>query len=266
MNLLLSLVISLVTTGTGLVPTPASSHPVFHAVGGDGNAPDFTLPTMEGDDLTLSDLRGKVVVLNFWATWCAPCRYEIPYFIRLQEKYREDVAFVGISVDKEGWEVVRPFAEEYGVNYPLLLDDGIVSEEYGNAPDFTLPTMDGDDLTLSDLRGKVVVLNFWATWCAPCRYEIPYFIRLQEKYREDVAFVGISVDKEGWEVVRPFAEEYGVNYPLLLDDGIVSEEYGGAYVLPTTFVLDRDGNIVVFAPGMVHEEDLTEVLEMVLEG
>lgn len=171
MNLLLSLVISLVTTGTGLVPTPAPSHPVSYAVGGDGNAPDFTLPTMEGDDLTLSDLRGKVVVLNFWATWCAPCRYEIPYFIRLQEKYREDVAFVGISVDKEGWEVVRPFAEEYGVNYPLLLDDGIVSEEYG-----------------------------------------------------------------------------------------------GAYVLPTTFVLDRDGNIVVFAPGMVHEEDLTEVLEMVLEG
>lgn len=142
---------------------------------------------------------------------------------------------------------------------PLLID-----QDNNKAPDFTLTTLDDSELTLSDLRGKVVILNFWATWCAPCRYEIPYFIRLQDEFADDVIFVGISVDDGGWDDVRPFAEEFQINYPLVLDDGEVSEEYGGAYVLPTTFVLDREGRIEVFAPGMVHEDDLRQVLEMMI--
>ncbi len=137
----------------------------------------------------------------------------------------------------------------------------------GVAPDFTLETMDGEPLRLSDLQGRIVVLNFWATWCPPCRYEIPYFIEMQDEYADDVVFVGVSIDEGGWDDVRPFAEEYGINYPLLLDDGVVSEEYGGAYVLPTTFVLDREGRIEVFAPGMVREAELRQVIEMmIVEG
>ncbi len=130
------------------------------------------------------------------------------------------------------------------------------------APDFALPTLEGDTLRLSALRGKVVVLNFWATWCAPCRQEIPDFIKLQRELgAERVRFVGVSLDDEGFEVVRPYAEEMGINYPIVHDTGEVAARYGGIRVVPTTFLIGPEGKVHGYAPGMVTEDVLRPRLE-----
>lgn len=131
-----------------------------------------------------------------------------------------------------------------------------------DAPDFTLNNMDGEAFTLSEHEGKVVVLNIWATWCPPCRKEIPDFIEIQKKMRDDgVLFVGVSVDKEGWQVVRPFAKEYGINYPLLVDDGTIRQKYGPFRGIPTTFIINKKGKVEYVAPGMINREILQPALE-----
>lgn len=135
-------------------------------------------------------------------------------------------------------------------------------QQLKDAPDFTLKTMEGKPFTLSEHEGKVVVLNIWATWCAPCRKEIPDFIEIQKEMREDdVLFVGVSVDKEGWEVVRPFAEKYGINYPLVVDDGTINRKYGPIQSIPTTFIINKKGKVEYVAPGMVNREALQPALE-----
>lgn len=130
-----------------------------------------------------------------------------------------------------------------------------------DAPDFSLTKRNGETFTLSDHKGKVMVLNVWATWCPPCRKEIPDFIRMQKEMREDVLFVGVSVDREGWEVVRPFAKEQGINYPIMVDDGTVRQKYGPFRGIPTTFIINKKGKIEYVAPGMVNREALKPALE-----
>lgn len=112
------------------------------------------------------------------------------------------------------------------------------------APDFALADLEGELFRLSDHRGKVIVLNFWATWCPPCRAEIPAFIGLQDEFREaGVLFVGISLDEEGAAVVAPFVEARGVNYPILPNGQAVAAQFGGVHALPTTLLIDRAGQI-----------------------
>lgn len=131
-----------------------------------------------------------------------------------------------------------------------------------DAPDFTLETMEGEPFTLSDQQDKVVVLNFWATWCAPCRKEIPDFMELHKELNDDgVLFAGISLDEEGWEKVRPYAEDMGINYPLMVDDGSVSREYGPIRAIPTTFVINKKGKVEYVAPGMLTKEKLKPILQ-----
>lgn len=135
------------------------------------------------------------------------------------------------------------------------------------APDFALRTLDGVEIRLSELRGRVVVLNFWATWCSPCRREIPEFVALQNHFgTEDVLFLGISLDDEGPEVVRAFAEEMGVNYPILIDDGSANAAYGPIAALPVTFFVGRDGTVHGYAPGMVTRTSLQPILEALVVG
>jgi peroxiredoxin len=134
--------------------------------------------------------------------------------------------------------------------------------ELKEAPDFSLERMNGETFTLSEQKGKVVVLNIWATWCPPCRKEIPDFIEVQEEMREEnVLFVGVSVDKEGWEVVRPFALEYGINYPLVLDDGTIRNKYGPLRGVPTTFIINKKGKIEYVTEGLMYKSRIKPVLE-----
>jgi cytochrome c biogenesis protein CcmG, thiol:disulfide interchange protein DsbE len=111
------------------------------------------------------------------------------------------------------------------------------------APDFTLPQLDGQTLRLSSYRGKVVLLDFWATWCVPCREEIPHFIELQDKYRKDgFEIIGISMD-DGPEPVRSFFQEFHMNYPVVMGNAKIGELYGGVLGLPIAFLLDRNGRV-----------------------
>jgi peroxiredoxin len=111
------------------------------------------------------------------------------------------------------------------------------------APAFALKDITGAPLTLADYRGKVVLIDFWATWCVPCREEIPHFVQLQTKYaRRGFSVIGISMD-DAPEPVPPFARKYGMNYPVALGSATLAERYGGVLGLPVAFVVDRDGRI-----------------------
>lgn len=113
------------------------------------------------------------------------------------------------------------------------------------APDFTLAALDGKNVTLSSYRGQAVLLNFWATWCGPCKIEMPWFIELQKEYGpQGLQIVGVAMDDASKEDIQKFVQEMGVNYTILLGKEAVGQEYGGVDVLPTTFFIDRDGKIV----------------------
>lgn len=112
------------------------------------------------------------------------------------------------------------------------------------APDFTVTSLDGKELRLSALKGKVVMLDFWATWCPPCKAEIPHFIELQNAYGpKGLEIIGLSVDQEGPEVVRDFSKEYGVNYTMAMAGPDLVQKYGGIRGIPTTFLIDKEGRI-----------------------
>ena len=118
------------------------------------------------------------------------------------------------------------------------------SSKLYKAPDFTLLNLEGEKVNLSDYKGKIVFINFWATWCGPCRYEIPAFIELQKEFGADkLVILGISVDQGDLSVVPAFAEEYGINYEVLYATPEVVGMYGGIRSIPTTFIVDRDGNL-----------------------
>jgi thiol-disulfide isomerase/thioredoxin len=113
------------------------------------------------------------------------------------------------------------------------------------APDFTLQTLDGKNVSLSSFRGKGVLLNFWATWCGPCKIEMPWFVELQKEYgSQGLQIVGVAMDDSSTQDIQNFVKEMGVNYPVLLGKEAVGQAYGGVDVLPTTFFIDRDGKIV----------------------
>jgi thiol-disulfide isomerase/thioredoxin len=112
------------------------------------------------------------------------------------------------------------------------------------APDFKLNDLDGKPLTLADGRGKVVLLNFWATWCGPCRAEIPDLIELQTKYKDRLQIIGISVDDDDPGEVKKVVAQTGINYPVAISSPEVRMEYGGIVALPTSFVVNSEGRVV----------------------
>jgi peroxiredoxin len=116
------------------------------------------------------------------------------------------------------------------------------------AADFTLRDANGSAVKLSDYRGKVVLLNFWATWCGPCTLEIPWFEEFERDYKtQGLAVVGVSMDEDGWKAIKPYMDAHKMNYRVLLGDDSVSQLYGGVESLPTTFIIDRAGR-VAFPP------------------
>jgi peroxiredoxin len=113
------------------------------------------------------------------------------------------------------------------------------------APDFTLETLDGKTVRLSDYKGKGVLLNFWATWCQPCKIEMPWFAELQKQYGpQGLQIVGVAMDDASPKEIGEFAHDLGVNYPILVGKEEVGTAYGGVQFLPATFYIGRDGKII----------------------
>ena len=112
------------------------------------------------------------------------------------------------------------------------------------APDFKLTGLDGKPVTLADSHGKVILLNFWATWCGPCRAEIPDLVELQNKYKDRLQILGLVVDDDDQDAIKEFTEKFGINYPIAIATNDIRMQYGGIVALPTSFVLDSEGRIV----------------------
>lgn len=133
------------------------------------------------------------------------------------------------------------------------------------APEWELKDTEGKVVKSSDFAGKVVILDFWATWCPPCKAEIPGFIELQKKYGEKgLVVVGVSLDEQGPAVVKPFMQQFGMNYPVVMGDEKITQDFGGVAAIPTTFIIDKNGNIaakhVGYAPKETFEKEITPLL------
>lgn len=125
------------------------------------------------------------------------------------------------------------------------------------APDFALLSLDGQKVKLSDFRGKAVLLNFWATWCPPCKEEMPWFVDLQKQYGKDgLVILGVAMDDSEPASIAKFANELGVNYPVLLGTDKVSDDYGDVQYLPTSFFIGRNGAIVDKLTGLMDRQDV----------
>jgi peroxiredoxin len=132
--------------------------------------------------------------------------------------------------------------------------------------DFVIKDMDGRDVNLADYKGKVIMLNFWATWCGPCKYEIPTFVELQDEYRDrGVVFLGLSVD-DPVDKLRPFAAEYKMNYPVLVGEGRedVQDAFGPVWGIPVTFMIGRDGRICKRHMGLATKEQFEREIQALL--
>jgi len=145
------------------------------------------------------------------------------------------------------------------------LPDSAVAKQHGPAPDFNLPLIDGGQLRLSSYRGKVVLLDFWATWCIPCREETPHFVDLQQKYGgEGLQIIGVSMDDSA-DPVRTFYQQFHMNYPIVMGTADVGSAYGGVLGLPIAFLIDREGRIsakhIGATDAAVFEKDISTLLQ-----
>ena len=133
------------------------------------------------------------------------------------------------------------------------------------APEFSLKDSSGKMFKLSDYKGKVVLLNFWATWCRPCKLEMPWFAEFEKNYKDKgFAVIGVAMDDEGWDVVKPFLLNNKVTYRIAVGDEALATKYGGVEAMPTSFVIDRQGRIVAMHVGLVSKKDYQDDIEKLL--
>ncbi len=175
------------------------------------------------------------------------------------------------SSDPEPAVVLEPPAEAVSAPEPTAVVASAVEEPGAvlgagmMAPlDYTLQDMDGFDVSLESFRGKVILINFWATWCGPCKAEIPDLVELQAKYADDLVVLGVSVDDTPAQM-RPYAEEYGMNYPVLVGNGRddFKDAYGPLWGIPVSVIVDREGQVHVRHAGLgTFEQFEQEILEV----
>lgn len=133
------------------------------------------------------------------------------------------------------------------------------------APDFTLDSLDGKKVSLSEMRGKAVLLNFWATWCGPCKIETPWLVELQNQYGpQGLQVIGVAMDDSGKDDIAKFAKEMGMNYPVLLGKEAVGDAYGGVPALPESFFIGRDGKIVGKIMGLESRSEIEDSIKKAL--
>lgn len=138
-------------------------------------------------------------------------------------------------------------------------DEGLPRLQGHYAPNFTLQNVEGKKVTLSDYRGKAVLINFWATWCAPCKIEMPWFVALHDQYaHEGFEILGVSEDDStvSRTQIAKFGQEEKINYPLLMGTDAVSRKYGGVEFLPTSYFVGRDGKVVAETAGLVPKAEV----------
>jgi peroxiredoxin len=135
------------------------------------------------------------------------------------------------------------------------------------APDFTLKSLEGKTVRLSDFRGKAVLLNFWATWCEPCKIEMPWFVEMQKQYGDQgLQILGVAMDDASPKDISQFAKEMGVNYPIVIGQDSVGDAYGGVQFLPATFYIGRDGKVVNKVFGLKGRGEIQDSIKKALGG
>jgi thiol-disulfide isomerase/thioredoxin len=169
---------------------------------------------------------------------------------------------LAVCVNETSW--VRQLLK-VGTSGPIPSTVFLKPENRKMAPDFTLNDSIGKPVTLSEFRGQVVLVNFWATWCAPCRVEIPLLVGFQQAYR-DRGFVvlGIALDEDGWNVVRPYADAKEINYRVMVADDKISDVFGGLKAVPTTVIIDKYGRIAATHIGLCQKSEYEADIKAVL--
>ena len=149
---------------------------------------------------------------------------------------------------------------------PAAESNASLGGDENKAPDFTLTSVSGEDVSLSDFKGKVVVIDFWATWCPPCRKGIPDLISLQKEYKDKVAVIGISLDRENTKAGVPdFVNKMGINYPVVYFNDKVIIDFGGVSAIPTTFIIDQKGNIVKKIIGLYPKSEYEQKIKELIK-
>ena len=162
-------------------------------------------------------------------------------------------------------KIMNKIASFLALSLALVLLTGLADDQK-KAANFALKSADGNIVELSRYHGKVVVLNFWATWCGPCRSEIPDFIELYEKYKnQGLEFIGVALDVDGWQSVTPYVKQTGITYPIVLPDDKIVGNYGNFNAIPTTFVIDARGTIIFQQTGMMSKARLEAKIKPLLK-
>jgi thiol-disulfide isomerase/thioredoxin len=138
------------------------------------------------------------------------------------------------------------------------------TESVEAAPNFVLTSTNGKDIKLSDYKGKVVIVDFWATWCAPCRKGIPDLVDIQKEFKNDVVVIGISLDQDTKSDVIPFMKKFDINYPVVYGSNEVVTDYGSINAIPTTFIIDKNGKIADKHIGLVPKSEFINKIKEIL--